>query len=73
MHASVVKHFLWNTGSHDWLRHLIAPTLGFAIVALVIHGMDGSAKRVGGCWMAAGIAIVLLGKLSGRPRPGPAA
>lgn len=73
VHASVIKHFLLKKRSRDWVRHLIAPTLGFAIVALVIHSMDTNAKLVGSGWMAAGVAIVLLGKLFRRPRPGSAA
>lgn len=70
VHASVVRHFLWKKGSRDWLRHLIAPALGFAVVALVIYSMSGNAKLLGGCWMAAGAAIVLLGNLIRRPRLG---
>jgi hypothetical protein len=62
-----VRHFLWKKGSRDWLRHLLAPALGFVVVALVIYSMSGNAKRVGACWMAAGVAIVLIGKVIRRP------
>ena len=70
VHAAVVRHLVWKKGSRDWLRHLLAPALGFAIVAVVIYSMSGNAKLVGTCWMAVGAAIVLLGKLLRRPRPG---
>ncbi|MGH8317903.1 MAG: APC family permease [Steroidobacteraceae bacterium] len=71
VHASVVRHFLWKKASRDWMRHLIAPAVGFVIIALVLCTMSGNAKRVGSCWMAAGAAIVLLGKLTRRARSGP--
>ncbi|HUN71567.1 MAG TPA: APC family permease [Steroidobacteraceae bacterium] len=70
VHAAVVRHFLWKKGSRDWLRHLVAPALGFAIVALVIYSMSANAKLVGTCWMAAGAAIALLGTRTRRPRSG---
>lgn len=70
VHASVMKHFLWGKGSRAWLRHLLAPALGFAIVALVIYSMSGNAKLLGGCWMAAGVAVALLTTLTRRPRSG---
>ena len=70
VHASVVRHFLWRRGSRDWLRHLIAPVLGAAIVALVMYSMSGNAKLVGSCWMAAGGAIVLFGQRKERPGSG---
>jgi amino acid transporter len=67
VHASVVRHFLWRKGSRDWLRHLIAPALGFAIIAFVMVNMSGHAKRVGLSWIALGVAIVLVRKsLPGR-------
>jgi amino acid transporter len=68
VHAAVVRHFLWKKGSRDWLRHLLAPALGFVVVALVIYSMSGNAKRLGACWMAVGVAIVLVGKVIGGAR-----
>jgi amino acid transporter len=66
VHASVVKHFLWDRRSRNWLRHLLAPGIGFGVVAVVIWGMSGNAKIVGGCWMAVGLAIAMLQHM-GRP------
>jgi amino acid transporter len=60
VHASVVKHFLWDRRSGNWARHLLAPAIGFGVVAVVIWGMDTNAKIVGGCWMAVGLAALML-------------
>jgi amino acid transporter len=60
VHASVVKHFLWDRRSGNWVRHLLAPAIGFGVVAVVIWGMSGNAKIVGGCWMAVGLAVAVL-------------
>jgi amino acid transporter len=72
VHASVIRHFIWRKGSRDWARHLIAPALGFAIIAFVMFNMSANAKRVGLTWIAAGVLIVLARKLfrapSGQPR-----
>jgi cell division protein FtsW (lipid II flippase) len=67
VHASVVRHFVGRKGSRNWMRHLIAPALGFVIVALVMYSMSRNAKVVGALWMAAGVAILLLGRLLRRP------
>jgi amino acid transporter len=63
VHASVIGHFLWRKGSRAWLRHLIAPLLGFLIIAFVMIEMSTNAKRVGLSWIAAGVVIVLARKL----------
>lgn len=60
VHASVVKHFLWDRRSGNLARHLLAPAIGFGVVAVVIWGMSANAKIVGGCWMAVGVAAVLV-------------
>ncbi len=66
VHASVVRHFLWRKGSRDWWRHLIAPAVGFAIIAFVMVNMSVNAKRVGLSWIAVGVAIVVVRKLHPR-------
>ena len=63
VHASVVRHFLWRKASRDWLRHLIAPVIGFAIIAFVMFNMSENAKRVGLSWITVGVVIVLVRKL----------
>jgi amino acid transporter len=63
VHASVIRHFLWRKGSRDWWRHLIAPAIGFAIIAFVMFEMSVNAKRVGLIWVGVGVGIVLVRKL----------
>jgi amino acid transporter len=63
VHASVVKHFVWDRRSRNWLRHLLAPAIGFGVVVMVIWGMSGNARIVGGCWMAVGLAIAMLQRM----------
>lgn len=63
VHAAVVRHFLWRKGSRDWLRHLLAPVLGFMIIVFVMYNMSVNAKRVGLAWIALGVIIVLVRKL----------
>ena len=70
VHASVIRHFLWRKGSRNWWRHLIAPAIGFAIVAFVMFEMSPNAKRVGLCWVAVGVLIVLVRKLPLGPTRG---
>src|SRR5262245_23991847 len=36
LHVSVVWHYVVRNGSRDWLRHLVVPVIGFAILAMVI-------------------------------------
>ena len=59
VHASVIRHFLWRQGSREWLRHLVAPAIGFGIIAFVMFNMNVNAKRVGLSWIALGVLIVL--------------
>ena len=68
VHASVMKHFLWDRRSRNWLRHLLAPAIGFGVVAIVIWGMSGNAKILGGCWMAVGLAVAMAQHMRRAPR-----
>ena len=65
VHASVIRHFLGRKGSRDWLRHLIAPAIGCAIIVFVMFEMSVDAQRVGLTWIAAGVLIVLIRKFPG--------
>lgn len=66
LHLSVVIHFIVRRKSRRWLRHLVAPVIGFAIVAYVLVNAQTNAKIAGLIWMAVGLATVLLLKASGR-------
>jgi amino acid transporter len=66
LHLSVIVHFMWRQKSKDWLRHLLVPLIGFAIIAYVLVNMAPQAKIAGIIWLCVG-AIALVGlKLSGK-------
>jgi amino acid transporter len=64
LHASVVAHFMWRQRSKDWLRHLLAPLTGFAVIAFVLVNMEPPAKIAGLAWLSVG--IIALGALRWR-------
>ncbi|HYM18426.1 MAG TPA: APC family permease [Micropepsaceae bacterium] len=66
LHASVIVHFVWRQRSRVWLRHLVAPLVGFTIVAYVLLNMAAPAKIAGLAWLAIGIAGLIGLKLTGR-------
>jgi amino acid transporter len=57
LHASVIVHFAWRQRSRDWLRHLLAPLIGFAIIAYVLFSMALPAKIAGSAWLLIGAAV----------------
>jgi amino acid transporter len=54
LHLSVVNHYFHRRRSGDWLRHLVFPLTGLAIIAYVLYEMDRAAKLLGACWIAIG-------------------
>ena len=70
LHLSVVVHFMVRLRSRKWVRHLVVPAVGFLVIGYVLINAQDNAKIGGLCWMAVGIATVLVLKARGR---GPAA
>ena len=69
LHLSVAYHHFFRHRTGAWLRHLIFPLAGFAVIVYVLYGMDRTAKVLGGCWITAGVLYYLiLAARSGRPR-----
>lgn len=66
LHISVVAHFIWRSGSRDWLRYLASPVIGFCIIAYVLWNAEANAKIAGLCWMVVGIAALVALRLMGR-------
>lgn len=61
LHASVISHFIVGRRSRNWLRYLVAPAIGFLIIAYVLWNAEMPAKIAGGIWMTAGlVALVIL-------------
>jgi amino acid transporter len=60
LHLSVINHYFFRQRSRDWLRHMLFPLLGFAVIAYVLYEMDNAAKILGACWIALGILYYLV-------------
>jgi amino acid transporter len=67
LQVSVVAHFVWRKKSRKWLLHLVAPAIGFAIVAYVLLNAETNAKIAGVAWMAAGVVALIAFRLTRRP------
>ncbi|MGB7739741.1 MAG: APC family permease [Steroidobacteraceae bacterium] len=67
LHFAVMAHFLGRQKSRKWLRHLVVPTVGLAIVVYVLVNAHTEAKIAGTLWMVAGLALFFGLKLAGRP------
>ncbi|WP_371516042.1 APC family permease [Kitasatospora sp. NBC_01300] len=68
LHVAVVVHYLIRRRSKDYWRHLIAPVLGFAILAYVVVNANIAAQRLGFVWLAVG-AVVLAGLVATGRKP----
>ena len=63
LHISVVVHYLVRKKSKNYVLHLVAPVLGFGIIAYVLVNAGAPAQIGGLAWLALG-AIVLAVNLS---------
>jgi amino acid transporter len=70
LHLAVAYHHIFRQRSGAWLRHLIFPLTGFAVIVYVLYGMDRTAKILGGCWVAAGVLYYLILAARARGREG---
>ncbi|GLW55522.1 APC family permease [Kitasatospora phosalacinea] len=68
LHVAVVVHYLVRLRSRDYWRHLVAPVLGFAILAYVVVNANIAAQRLGFVWLLVG-ALVLTGLVATGRRP----
>lgn len=66
LHVSVVWHYVVRNGSRDWWRHVVAPVIGFAIIALVVVNADVAAQRLGFVWLAIGVVLLAVLLATGR-------
>jgi len=60
VNASVIAYHRVRRGSPRWFRHVVLPSLGFAVIAYVLSGLSASAIELGFTWLAAGAAYYLL-------------
>ena len=66
LQISVIVHFVSRQKSKDWLRHLVVPLIGIAIVSYVLVNMAVEAKILGLAWLAIGALAAIALKLTGR-------
>jgi amino acid transporter len=59
LHLSVINHYFRRRRSGDWLRHVVFPLTGLAIIVYVLFEMDRAAKTLGACWIAIGALYYL--------------
>jgi amino acid transporter len=60
LHMSVIAHFIWHRKSRRWLRHLVAPAVGFAVITYVLWNAADNAKIVGSIWLIVGCGVSLM-------------
>jgi amino acid transporter len=66
LHLSVAFHFLIRRRQHTYGMHLVVPLIGFVIIAYVLYKADSNAQIGGACWLALGIIILVVRRLTGR-------
>ena len=60
LHLSVIHHYFMRHKSGAWLKHLVFPLVGMAIILYVLYEMDRMAKWVGAAWLLIGVMYLLL-------------
>jgi amino acid transporter len=71
LHLSVINHYWVRQRTGRWLRHLLCPLLGLSIILFVLYEMERSAKILGACWIAIGVAYYSILALRSRRLPTP--
>jgi amino acid transporter len=68
LHVAVVWHYLVRKRSTNYLLHLVAPLVGFAILLYVLINANILAQRIGLVWLGIGV-VVLIGLYAANRRP----
>jgi amino acid transporter len=69
LHVSVFWHYVIRQRSRDWLRHIVVPAVGFAILTAVVVNAKVAAQLLGFTWLGIGVVIlVALYAVGRRPR-----
>ncbi len=66
LHASVIGHFVVRRHSRNYLRHLVAPAIGFLIIGYVIIRAQVAAQITGITWLVTGLAVLAFFYATGR-------
>jgi len=62
LHISVINYFIRRRHSKDYLKHLVFPLIGFAILAFVVVNAKVAAQVLAFLWIAVGVVILLVFK-----------
>ena len=65
LHLSVIAHFMVRGKSRRWVRHLVVPVIGFAVVAYVLANAGTPAKVAGVCWLGVGVVALAVIRFRG--------
>jgi amino acid transporter len=60
LHLAVIAHYALRHRSREWMRHLLMPLTGFAIIAYVLINMATPAKIAGVSWLVVGACMLLV-------------
>jgi amino acid transporter len=66
LHVAVFWHFIVKNHSRDWIRHLLLPLIGFAILAYVVINANVAAQRLGFVWLGLGVIVLIVLYSTGR-------
>lgn len=68
LHAAVITHFAIRRrgGRVDPWRHVVAPSIGFVIIAFVMIKANVAAQRIGITWLVIGALVMMLAYARGR-------
>jgi amino acid transporter len=66
LHVSVVVHFVIRHKSRDYLRHLVVPVIGFAILVTVVVNAQVAAQTLGFIWFGIGVVLLVVLMVTGR-------
>ncbi|TDV40953.1 APC family permease [Actinophytocola oryzae] len=66
LHVSVIVHYLVRQRSRDYLRHLVFPLCGIAILGYVVVKAKVAAQTVGLVWLGIGLVVMAVLLLTGR-------
>jgi amino acid transporter len=58
LHVSVIVHYLVRLRSRDYLRHLVVPLCGMAILGYVVVQAKVAAQTVGLVWLGIGLVVM---------------
>ncbi|MGC0314980.1 APC family permease [Kitasatospora acidiphila] len=66
LHLSVASWFLIRRRQRTYGMHLVVPLLGFLIIGYVLWKASPHAQIGGACWLAVGVAILVVRRRTGR-------